>query len=562
MSSLLDALTSRLKIVDKDSNLIPFVPNWAQQVYYAEIEKKLRDHQPVRAIVLKARQLGISTSTQAMFYGLARALPRTRAVNIADDVDNSNHLLSMSDTFWEEDPLKELGQTKYQAKNTLAWADNKSAIRTTTAGNKRAGRSRTVNMVHASEVAFWPEPELVMNGLMQSIPRRPRTFIIMESTAFGRGNYFHKEWLKAVRKETDFIPFFFPWWMHPEYRASYAGLNYHELGDLDDDEKILLAIFRNGLMVGEHHFQIPPSEWDDAIAWRRWAIPNLCQSDILKFHQEYPSTPEEAFVATGLNVFPQQALAACFKSEPARVGRLYRKGSRVEFVPDITGPLRLYRLPHSDRDWGQYVVGADATHTLHGDYAVAQVVNRRSYEQVAVWRGRIDPIHFAEEVAKLGIYFNTGLVSPENEGPGYATIGALVQLDYPNLFQSTASDGLPGRFTGKFGYSSSYKTKSDAISWLLRLVIDNTLIIHDRETYDEMDNYVTLDGGGYGPADAEEHDDTVMALAIGIMSSLQEGLLPAYGTQGNGGVYDITTPQDQEPSWMAWGDEEAQEQYV
>ena len=558
-SSLLLALTERLSIVDKDSQLIPFKPNWAQEIYYERIEEKLRSQQPVRAIVLKARQLGISTATQAMFYGLARSLPRVRAVNIADEVDNSQHLLGMSDTFWEEDPLKPLGKTKYQAKNTLAWDDNKSSIRTTTAGNKKAGRSRTITMVHASEVAFWPEPELVMNGLMQAIPRRPRTIVVMESTAFGRGNYFHKQWLAAVRGETELIPFFFPWWMHPEYRASHAGIPYRSLGDLDEEEKGILALFKNGLIIGPHKYEIPPSQWDDALAWRRWAIYNLCQGDILKFHQEYPSTPEEAFVATGLNVFPQQALAQTFKPENPRVGRLFRRGAGVEFVPDISGPLRLFRLPHEDRSWGQYVIGADATHTLRGDYAVAQVLNRRSWEQVAVWRGRIDPIHFGEEVAKLGIYFNTALVSPENEGPGYATIGALMQLDYPNMFQSTASDGLPGRFSGKYGYSSSYKTKSDAISWLLRLVLDNAIVIHDRETYDEMDNYVTLDGGGYGPGDGVEHDDTVMAMAIGVMSSLLDGPLPAYGSTDS--ADPLWTPQEQEPSWMTWGDE-SEDQYA
>lgn len=543
--SFLRPLVSRLSIAVKNAGIVPLVPNWAQDILLTEVEKQMRARKPVRLITLKARQIGISTMTEAIIYAMSFVLPNQRAAVIADEVDNANHLLSMTDLYWELDPFKALYTTKYQAKNTLHWIETASSIRTMTAGNKKAGRSRTIQWLHASEVAFWLEPEKVMTGLLQAVPTLPFTFIMLESTANGIGNYFYKTWQAAMIGENDFVPLFFPWWAHYEYRASYIKLPVHDLGLYDEEERALLAMWKDGLRVGDYHFQIPPSEWEDAIAWRRWSIRNDCQNDINKFHQEYPSTPDEAFIASGTNVFPITHLGKCFKPEPGRRGRLHRNGARVEFQDDITGPLTVYRWPSPDQDYGMYVVGADATATMRGDYAGAEVFNRRNLEQVAEWRGRIDPARFGEESAKLGIFYNTALLAPENEGPGFSTIGALIQLDYPNLYQSQQPDNLPGRYTGKWGWSSSYQTKEVAIGWMLKLVVDHQVTIHSRVLFSEMRDYVTLEGGGYGPADGEQgHDDTVMAASIALAASMLSGPLMAYGL--------ATAVEEAPPVWEDW----------
>lgn len=545
----LKPLVERLSIADKNARILKFKPNWAQEIYFGEIESQIAAGKPIRIINLKARQIGISTATEAYIYVMSFVLPNISSLVIANEVDNANHLLGMTDRYWEMDPYKELYSTKYQAKNTLMWRQTNSSIRTTTAGNKAAGRSRTIQQLHASEVAFWENATTVMTGLLQAVPTAALTLIALESTANGRGNYFHSQWKAAVLGENEFAPLFFPWWMHYEYRASYINLPYAPITDYDEEERNLLTLFKVGLHFGQWHFILPPSEWEDALAWRRYAIRNLTFGDLHKFHQEYPSTPEEAFIATGVNVFPQQHLVQCFKYEAGIHGRLVREGMRVTFVRDPTGPLTLFRKPSPDLDAGLYVGGGDATATMRGDYAVCQVLNRRTIEQVAVWRGRIDPAHFGEEMAKLGIFYNTALLSPENEGPGFSTVGALVNIDYPNLYQHIVADGVTGSYTGKFGYSSNLRTKDLAIGWLLRYVIEHGITIHDRKTFEEMDDYVTLEGGGYGPGSGEDHDDTVMALAIALTSSILAGPLPAYGelTAMAGQQMD-----DASPVWESW----------
>jgi hypothetical protein len=550
MTDFIAPLVDRLSIADKNAHILPFQPNWAQRIYFAEIEEQMRANKPIRIINLKARQLGISTATEAFIYVMSFVIPNLNSLVIADEAENAQHLLGMTNRYWEEDPLRSFYRTRYQAKNTLAWYETNSSIRTTTAGNKKAGRSRTVQMLHASEVGFWMEARTVMTGLLQAIPDSPLTAVFLESTANGRGNYFHTTWKEANLGQNEYTPLFFPWWMHYEYRASHINLPSISMGKYDEDEKQLLELFKRGLVLPKHRFDLPPTEWEDALRWRRWAIRNKAQNDIIKFHQEYPASPEEAFVATGTNVFPQQHLIQCFKGEHGKRGRLIREGARVRFMDDIGGPLTIFRNPSPDLEVGVYSLGGDATATMRGDFAVGQVINRRSLEQVAVWRGRIDPAHFGEELAKLGIFYNTALLAPENEGPGYATVGWLLNLDYPNMFQSLVADGLPGRFTGKFGWSSSYRSKDLAIGWLLRHVIEHGITIHDQKTFDEMDDYVTLEGGGYGPGSGEDHDDTVMALAIAVTASIQSGPLMAVGQMSSNAGQQLEQP----PVWESWGE--------
>ena len=324
--------------------------------------------------------------------------------------------------------------------------------------------------------------------------------------------------------------FFYPWHKHPEYTASHMGLEYHNLTDLDPDEKTLRTI---GVS-------------DDRLAWRRWAVKNLTGNDVNQFHQEYPSTPEEAFVATGTNVFPIGKLAQCYQPKEGRPGRLVRNGTSVSFQADVDGPLRIFSWPSADRDWGKYAIGGDPTHTVKGDFAVAQVINRRTYEQVAVFRGRTDPMSFAEELAKLGRYYNDAMIATEVEGPGYATIGKLMEMDYPYIWRHRWADKTPGKIAETYGWSTTFKRKQWAIGHLLKLIVDQDIVIHDRTTFMEMRDYVTLPDGGYGPAVMGGHDDTVMALAIDCICAATESPLSSYGQE-------TAIPQMASAPWEEWG---------
>lgn len=525
-------LISRLSVVNKQANLVPFVLNREQDIFVDEVEGQMGEGKPVRIIVLKARQMGISTVSEAIMFSMAFIYDRLRAMVVAHEIDSSQHLLSIADTYWQSYPFRTLYTPKYASKNELAWKETGSSIKVATARNAKAGRGRTIHALHGSEVGFWEEAETTMLGLRQTVPQLPGTFICLESTANGVGNYFYQMWMAAEAGDVDYVPLFFPWHNFPEYTASFIGLPYHSLGALDGEERALKAM---GLS-------------DDRLGWRRWAIKNLADNDIHKFHQEYPTSPEEAFIATGTNVFPIAKLRECYKPKEGIIGRLTREGSSVRFQPDIAGPLRVFSTPSKDSDWGKYFVAGDPTHSTRGDYACAQVLQRRTNEQVAVYRARLDPSSFAEELAKLGTFYNDAMLTTEVEGPGYATVGRLIEIDYPQLWFNKVADTTQGKTSDHVGWRTTMKSKELAIGWLLKAVVDNSILIHDRQTFHEMRDYVTLPGGGYGNAGGSANDDTVMALSIALTCHMLDGPMMPYTGPGS--------TRDQQPNWETWGEME------
>jgi len=520
MDSVLEPLVSELKVVDKKIGVVPLIPNWAQKEYLAAVEKQLRTTGKIRLIVLKARQLGISTITEALLFVLCFLIPRYKGLVVTHEVKASQNLLNMTQFYWDSYPYRPLYTTKFQSRNDIVWRETGSSISIDTAGKKGGqgvGRSSTVHFVHASEAAFWDDPESVMLGLRQTIPNAWGTGIVIESTANGVGNWFQHTWNRAIAGENEYIPLFFPWWKHPEYVATHANLPNPMLlqGDLDSDERS----YRN---MGVD---------DDHLNWRRWAVSNMCNGDVLQFKQEYPATPEEAFIASGLNIFDYECLTKCFVPEDGIKGEIMRDGERAWFEARPNGRLTIFRAPDPKNvDWADYMVGADPTRTTIGDYACAQVFNRRTLEQVAVWRGKIDAATFAEELFRIGLFYQTATICPEITGPGSTTIGALLGMNYPRVWQRARPDTTPGKFSSEiFGWSTTVQSKHLAIGALIKSTVDGDLVLHDRITFQELRDYVTLENGTMGPADPNNgHDDTVMALAIGIAAHRLENPFAAY----------------------------------
>lgn len=523
-------LVSTLSIRNKNRDVIPLVPNPAQLAVIREIEYQYGAGLPIRIVNLKARQLGISTITEAVDFLFCFAFPNTNALIVAHEDDSNTHLLNITMHYWETWPFRSLYSTKYAGRKHLEWQESASGIQVVTAGGKGGGRSRTIHFLHASEVAFWPNPDLML-GLRQTVPNLPGTFIMLESTAKGIGNYFHSTWLQAVAGDSEFVPMFFPWWFHNEYTLPGVPLLHKT-----DEERALTALLGAGMRVNERLTipAVPAEDIDARLAWRRWAIKNLAENDQLKFEQEYPATPEEAFLSTGRNVFPNQALKVVYEPMAGEQGYLYRDISTntIKFARDPNGPLTIFRHPSPDADYGRYFIGGDPTRTTRGDFAVAQIINRRTLEQVAVLRKRVDPIHYASDLSDLGHFYNDAMLSTETTGPGYATVGALVAMNYPNMWQAKWADKTPGNLADQYGFASNVQRKHWAIGMLLSVISDHSIKLHHAITYAELSKYVTLDNGGFGPVDEQQggFDDCVTSLAIAVLCHLTEPPLPPYGS--------------------------------
>ena len=526
-AQLLPPYLRTLKILHKQSiSVVPFPLSAPQLRFLDAFEWQMKQRQRVRMIVLKARQMGFSTAIGGTAFTLAKIIPNYRVEIMAHENDASANLLKMSARFWENYWGKPLFTPKHLATNRMEWKESGSQFHISTAGGKGGGRSSTIHFLHASEVAFWPDAQETYKGIAQTVPEADTTVILQESTANGIGNFFHGQWNAACEGEIDYYPFFCAWFEDPAYRASVAKLDV-PLTRLTDEEKVL----RN---MGID---------DDQLKWRRWTIANKCNRDVLTFCQEYPATPEEAFLSTGTNVFPLAELQKIYKPVDPYVGKLIETPKGLRFVQDSSGPLKILAIPEEldiesgywlGRPRQKYLIGADTVRSAQNDYAVAQVINRRTLEQVAVLRERLLPVEQGKELLKLGKFFGEAIIAPEKEFEGHLVIGMLLGAAYPFVWMHEKIDSVKGKPNAdNFGWSTNVQTKPQLVGMMQDFVnagyssITGTgLIIHDQTTFKEMSQYVRKDNGEYGPADEESggHDDTVMALGIALFCNYLEPL--------------------------------------
>lgn len=532
MPHYITPFVSRLKITDKQLRTITLgrVLNPPQRRLIAAVEQDITDGRPVRYITLKARQVGISTITEAMAFQWAFCLNRSRGLIVSHTGESTKHLIDMTHHYWQTWWARELYRTTSNARDRLAWEPTHSSISLLPAKSQEGARSRTLHFVHASEAAFWDHPKELMYALQAGVPRTALSAIFVESTANGIGNWFHETWEASKRGDVEFRPMFFPWWAHPEYTA-------HHVGRGEDARKLLLArpVAGGTLDDEEWHLYrgltqrgIPDVEIRSRLIWRRLTIATEMSGDLDKFHQEYPATDDEAFLSTGRNVFQLEYLRAVYDPIIPDRGRLVydsTAANNVRFVPDPDGPLHVYYHPEPA---GRYMVGIDNSKaTRFGDWAVAQVLDRRTMEQMAVWRARgHKDAMFAEQMILLGYYYNEGMLAPEYNFNG-ATISGFLQAKYRHLYTHSKAGKMRGLHEDVVGWPMTDQTKAECMDNLTREVFAgfqgrSDFVIHDEQTYYEMKNYIVSDKGKYENSKEAEHDDTVTALAIGVSATVYE----------------------------------------
>lgn len=330
-----------LRIRTKSGEVKPFVINDAQAYLHKRLEEQLAKTGKVRAIILKGRQQGCSTYVAARFYHKTTHRFGVRTYIMAHEAEASSNLFEMVERYHQHiDPAFRPNTGATNARE-LIFDKLDSGYKVATAGAKGAGRSSTVQMFHGSEVAFWPTADEHGAGILQGVPTVAGTEIIFESTANGLGNFFHKQWLKAISGQSDFQAIFIPWFWQAEYAAPVPpGFQ------LESDEAEYAQA--HGLTL-------------EQMVWRRSKVAEL--GDIKLFDQEYPATPDLAFQTTGIDSFiPAGMVQKARKQIPGRSFGAVVAG----FDPKRDGSDRaafLYR--QGDTSWGlEYDQKRDFTQTL------------------------------------------------------------------------------------------------------------------------------------------------------------------------------------------------------
>lgn len=521
-----------LKIRDKRAQIIPFKLNHAQKIVMDIIEKDRKNGKPGRYIILKARQMGLSTLFEAIIFQDTSTHENKNSLIVAHEEEASRNLFNMSKLYYENlpdvlRPMKKYANGKVlQFENPTTDESEKaknpglrSKISIATAGAGEVGRSATIHNLHVSEVAFFPDAKTTMLGLLQSVPDQPNTLVVLESTANGVGDWFHETWQKASRGENEFTPIFLPWYIQPEYTRPFAteAQKQQFISEVNETHRD-----SRGNIVHTYEYELMKKHnlTYEQLHWRRWTIANKCQGDEELFMQEYPSTPEEAFISSGRPKFNISALKKyqTLTKSPKRRGYLIEREGELFFMDDPKGYISIWEEPVAGRF---YCIGADVAEGLAtGDYSSAYVGDSETFDLVASWHGHIDPDLFGAELVKLAKYYNGAYLGVENNNHGLTTLNSIKRLEYWNLYFSKSYDRISDKLTQKLGWSTTARTKPLMIDKLAEFVREMYLGIYDDGLISEMFTYVIEDNG---KTNAQEgcHDDRVMASAITLQLMLE-----------------------------------------
>jgi len=479
----------QIRILPKDPSkgFIPFKLNAAQRIINDKIEEQLKSTGRVRAIILKARQMGISTWATSRVFWKSYFNSNNKSVVMAHDGGTSDALFNMSRNTIDnmpEDFKPEL--IKSNAKE-IVFAHNNSGYRLYTAGSPEAGRGTTPTVAHLSEVAFWLHDAKILAGLFQGISQAEGTEVILESTANGIGNEFQRLWKGAVDGTNEYIAIFVPWFLMPEY-ARKAPEGFERT---PEEEKLVV------------NYQLT----NDQLYWRRLKI---AESGEIKFKQEYPATPEEAFIVSGSNVFDLEKLQKLIP-QPIIKQLEFNFGTCL-FDEDKRGSLTIYRAPRHDE---AFAVGADVALGVGKDYSCAVVMDANR-KVVAVYRNNyIDPSQFGDLLFYLGRYYNNALLAVESNSMGIATLNRLAQMQYQNMYFQTKMANVSKEESTRMGWRTTSASKPAIIGFLKNAIEQEELMIPDRIMLKELQEYITTDTGST-EAVPGGNDDTVIALAIAL----------------------------------------------
>ena len=481
-----------LKIKTKEGNLVPFFMNSSQVKLFNLIDQLRKEHKPVRILILKARQIGFSTLTEAIIYCLTAWQKNRNSLILANEKDKSNNLFDMSKLY--QDDLEECHPhlalaLKRSNEKKLEFEGTRSQILIASAENKAAAKSHTFQYVHISEAAFFSNYDTVMSDLSETVPSGKGiwdTIIIQETTANGR-NSFYERWIAAMEGKTDWVPFFVAWWEHEEYQMELT------VGASGKPELYPIENIQYSADYEERDFLAEEDELrkqynctEEQLNWRRWKIVNDKNGNMDLFRQENPGNWEEAFILSGQMFFDQKGMARQKGYEAKRKVEIFDVNGKQEMRDLPYGRIKIY---YEVVPYEQYIVALDASEGVDKDEAAALVLNKRLNRVEAIAVGQYPP----EELAKIGVdmarYYNQAIVVPENKGYGYMVCQIVFQ-SYGNIYRRVVEKTGIRENKLELGYNTNSVTRPRYLAQMNEEIRLGSTDLTSRELINECRTFV------------------------------------------------------------------------
>ncbi len=573
----------KIKLKEGGGLDIPFLLNAPQRKLIGEFEKMREAGQPIRIILVKARQWGGSTATQ--IYMLWIQLMRRMGFNsliVAHQNAGTEEVISMAKTALDcyprsllsdpSDPMPEKERIYVNAglsRSAIKIPRRNFRIKAGSAERPDSSRGGDYALVHLTEVGLWRKtlgkrPEDIMRAATSGVLLRPETMIVMESTANGADTFFHREYLAAKRGSSLYRPVFVAWHEIEQYSlpvddrramAERIVKNRHEEFSTDDrfsTGSYIWNLWEDGASL-------------DAINWYEKTRAGHSEPDLMP--SEYPSNDIEAFVNSGANVFNRNKALELRKRcmPPKFCGELMGRADHGEqalegivFEKDPRGRLKVWDMPSVEN--GRPLTMADRYLTvvdvggrsMKADWSVIVVFDRIRMLRgagpavVAQWRGHCDMDQLAWIAARIARWYGDSLLVIESntletrdpdryvDGDQSGFILNQIRDCYPNLYarRQSPEDIMEGR-PRKYGFHTNTATKPMVISNLVRVVREGLYIERDEGCIDEYLTYERRPNGSYG-AVSGRHDDMLMTRAIGLHICFNEMRAPRKDSSPDG----------------------------
>lgn len=513
-------------VVDKEKNLIPFFLNEVQNDFIKNVLNKAkldyanREITDISILILKGRQQGFTTAITA--YQLACSITQRNfeGITLADEASNTEAIFQNKAKYvYNQLPDNIKPTEKFNNKRQMLFDKINSSWSVDTA-TKQVGRSRTINFLHGSEVAFWRDGVSdILAGLGEALTKS--AIKIFETTANGF-NDFRDMWKSGAH-----INVFYEWWRTSEYRIEFASKQTRDnfLQRVETREEWIYERLRWLKYVKRLD--------DEQLWWYYSKYKKMLNKDLIK--QEYPCTPDEAFLSSGNCIFDKDKIITRLDAapKPLKVGyfeydyddtlpafgtlnpytdRPYEKFkiSNIKWVNDSNGYIKLYCLPNTP-EVSQYCIGGD-TAGEGSDYFTGHVLDAKYGTQVAVLRQQMDSDLYSRQMYCLGMYYKQALIGIESNFDSFP-IKELVRLGYPNMYVREREDKFTGIKEKSYGFRTTNVTRPVIISNLVKIARENIELINDMDTLKEMLMFIKNENGR-AEAQEGEHDDLVMGLAI------------------------------------------------
>jgi hypothetical protein len=458
-----------LKVRGRNGQVQPLAANAAQQAFEGRCGRQ--------NIVLKARQMGLTTWVAARFFLRTITRPGTLTLQVAHTREAAEGIFAVVRRMWSGLPrdLREgplwLGRSNA---GQMVFPALESEFRICSAADANAGRGLSVQNLHCSEVSRWPgDAKATLAGLRAALA--PGGELVLESTPNGAYGAFYEAWCSAeewsagVDEATGgegLVRHFFPWWMESAYVGVPVALEL-----MSDEERALAE--RHGLSA-------------EQIGFRR----GLERTYGVLRAQEFAEDAESCFRATG---------ACCFD-----VDAIERRAREVMEPVESRrgGALLVWLKPAVGRE---YVVAVDsAGGGDDGDFAAVQVVEVATGLQCAELRERLRPADLARMSADLAKEYGGALIAVERNNHGAAVLAYL---------ETSERYGRVYRQQGEAGWLTTAASKPEMIARMGVLLSDSAERFMSRRLLGECRTFVA-DERGRTAAAAGAHDDLVMAMAI------------------------------------------------